>query len=391
MKDIESNIIKLISNYYTGSLTESDSLTLMSWINEHPDNKDAFKQYISLLHDYKKIRFIEQHDSKRTFHDLSGGLNKKARIRLIRNFSIAASFLILISLGIAIRFNTKSKDHSMEQARIDQLGETGSRKASLTFANGNTVNLDAIENQTFQEEDGTLIEKDNSNTLSYKSDSKATDSNLFNTVEVPRGGEYSLVLSDGSKVWLNAESSIRFPVSFNSAERAVFLTGEAFFDVKSDIDRPFVVHLLNAKVKVLGTRFNLNGYPERDYISATLVDGELEVYTKTQKEKIYPGTQALLYKADDNIEVNKVNTNLYTSWVDGILEFENRDLEFIMIQLSRWYQVDFKFNDNDLKNTRFSGAIKRNNSFEYALDLIERISDVKFTVEDSIIVIEKKK
>ena len=321
--------------------------------------------------------------------DITQQIQRNKKIRFIRNISIAASFLIIVSVGIAIRFNSGSKDLIIEQTSIDKLGKTGSKKAILTFANGETVNLDAQENEIFKEEDGTLIENDNNNTLSYKSDSKSKNSNLFNTVEVPRGGEYSLVLSDGSKIWLNAESSIRFPVTFNNVERAVYLTGEAFFDVTSDPERPFIVHSYDAKVKVLGTRFNINGYPEKNYISATLVDGELEVYNKTHKEIIYPGMQALLFKADSIIQVEEVNTNLYTSWVNGILEYENRDLEFIMIQLSRWYQVDFKFKDDNIKNARFSGAIKRNNSVEYALDLIERISDVNFTVENSTIVIEK--
>lgn len=379
----------LIAKYYSNSLTEDESAKLKFWIDEHPENKNAFINYISLLQDYQKIEFLERFDRKTRFNILTQNIQRNRKIRIIRNISIAASFLILVSVGIAIRFNTRSKDLRIEQTSIDQLGETGGKKAILTFANGKSVNLDAQENEFFKEEDGTLIEKDNNNNLSYKSDSKSNNSNLFNTVEVPRGGEYSLVLSDGSKVWLNAESSIRFPVTFNSVERAVYLTGEAFFDVKSDPERPFIVHSFDTKVKVLGTRFNINGYPEKDYISATLVDGELEVYNKTQNKIIYPGTQALLFKADSNIQVNKVNTNLYTSWVNGILEFENRDLEYIMIQLSRWYQVDFKFKDDNIKNTRFSGAIKRNNSFEYALDLIERISDVNFTVKNSTIVIEK--
>lgn len=388
MKKQDFDIYELFASYYSGKLTDGETSFLLKWLKENPENKKQFVDSLKTVWRYQEIKVAENVQQDVIYDEIVGKIRTRKRFRIIKAASIAATLLLLVSISSLFLF-TNTIDKEISVAELDSLIIPSRQNAVLTLASGESVNLDDESIKLLEEQNGARIEKDNNRTLKYnKSEDNESNELIYNVIEVPRGGEYNLILADGSRVWMNAESSLRFPVNFSSKNREVFLSGEAYFDVTSNKAKPFIVNAANSRVQVLGTQFNVNCYPEQAYISTTLVEGKVEVSNASQRQIIKPGSQAIVPKEEGNINVKVVNTSLYTSWVNGVLEFEDQDLEYIMIQLSRWYQVDFDFANEDLRHIRFTGAIKRDNTFHYTLNLIERLTDVKFKVKDSKILIE---
>ena len=217
-----------------------------------------------------------------------------------------------------------------------------------------------------------------------KSEEKGTEEIKYNTLSVPRGGEFHLILSDGTKVWLNSESTLRYPIHFSTI-REVSLTGEGYFEVAKD-KAPFIVTIRdNKKVEVLGTKFNISAYTDNP-IYTTLVEGKVKVSQEKSFFILSPNQQAM-FLDNDSFNIMEVDAELYTSWTNGLYKFHSTRLSDIINQLSRWYDVDIQFKDKQLMDRRFTGAISRNNELGYAIYLIEKISNVKFITENDTIYI----
>ena len=209
-----------------------------------------------------------------------------------------------------------------------------------------------------------------------------------NELIVPRGGEYQIVLADGTRVWLNSATKLIFPQNFTGKERRVMLSGEAFFDVARDESKPFIVETSRMDVKVLGTRFNVNAYTDNEVVSTTLVDGSVEVASGTQKPiTLVPGEQA--YGEAGELEKREVNIRLYTSWIDGRFMFNNVELEEIVKQISRWYDVEIFFTNENVKRTRFTGGMVKFKPLDDLIRMIESTSPVRFSVKGKTIVISE--
>lgn len=234
------------------------------------------------------------------------------------------------------------------------------------------------------------IEMDSNHLLRYSScDSIGiTDANKNNELIIPKGGEYQVVLADGTKVWLNSASRLIYPQSFMGKERRVVLSGEAFFDVAHDAERPFIVETSQMNVKVLGTRFNVNDYDDNEEVSTTLVNGSVEIVSGDQQVfRLVPGEQA--YGKENELEKREVNVRLYTSWIDGKFLFNNTELEEIAKQISRWYDVEIFFSSENVKKVRFTGAIVKFKPLDDLVRMIESTSQVRFSVKGKTIVISE--
>lgn len=240
----------------------------------------------------------------------------------------------------------------------------GNNKARLILANGTIVGLDTAANGTLTVQGQTRISKCNDGQVSYISTETTPKENskevaLFNTIEVPRGGQYQLVLSDGTQVWLNAASSLRFPVTFTGQERIVELDGEGYFEVAKDAARPFSVHTRDADVRVLGTHFNVCAYAGEAW-KTTLLEGKVVVKHNSEQITLMPGNQALLANKEENIRlIPDADTYEAIAWKEGYFKFNHAGVGSIMHQLSRWYDVDIVYKDT-LNRPRFNGQINRN-------------------------------
>ena len=387
MNSKEDHIIKQITDFYKGEMCGERVEEFKEWLKEDEENQNVFLSYRRLYHNARAIKFLEQLNSEKAWSSISKKITKSKTRKLHLWIPYAATVAVLIFISVLLVFETKKGADFVKDQNFTQIAKAGSRKAVLTLANGSKVKLYEQLEQNISEVDGTLIRKDSANNLTYSSVVSGSTKLIFNNIEVPRGGEYSLILSDGTKVWLNSDSKLRYPVKFSPNKREVYLVGEAYFEVKHNAKAPFTVHTHDTQVKVLGTKFNISSYEEQDFITTTLVEGSVKVDNFLTSELLEPGFQSTIIRGKDGIDVNQVETRLYTSWVDGVFEFEDMDLEYIMAQLGRWYNVKFFFTEEKFKNIRFTGAIKRDKPFEFALDLIEKIADVDFAIKNEYIII----
>ncbi len=204
----------------------------------------------------------------------------------------------------------------------------------------------------------------------------------MNEVICPAGQIAEVVLSDGTHVWLNAESSIRYPSAFNGENRNLELTGEAFFDVTKDPKNPFLVNANDMQVKVLGTSFNVSAYPENNILETTLVEGKIELLNQQGKKilNMKPGQKASYNLAEKKVLLSEVDTRFYSSWKEGKISFYNERLEPIMDKLERWYNVEFVFRDDEIKNYRFTGTILKHKPLYQVLEVIKLSSPINFQV-----------
>ena len=255
----------------------------------------------------------------------------------------------------------------------------GTSKAQLVLGDGSIITLDSIRNMQLREKDGTHIDK-RSGKLVYNDPATTTGIVLFNTLSTPRGGEYQLVLPDGSNVWLNAASSIKFPTRFQGKDRTVFLHGEAYFEVAKNKEMPFRVKLNNdMTVQVLGTHFNIMGYDDEAEVKTTLAEGIVKVSNQLNVVLLSPSKQAVLKKTDQSLAVSNADVAKALAWKNGMIEFDGDDLPYIMRQLSRWYDVDISFAGAPPKGT-YKGAIRRQAPLSKVLEIL-KVAGVQYKME----------
>lgn len=213
----------------------------------------------------------------------------------------------------------------------------------------------------------------------------------FASVSSPTGQITNLTLFDGTNVWLNAGSTLKYKKTFNRSDREVYLEGEALFDVIKNEKQLFVVHTGNSDIKVHGTVFDVKAYSNMNTVETVLVEGSVEFTSKGKSAFLNPGEQLVFSKNTNRISKMKINTDEYTAWKGGKIYFNNKTLEDLVVQLERWYEVKFRFASEDFKNFRFSGVINRDRSLDYTLGIIEEINKVEFNANNDEIIITRKK
>jgi ferric-dicitrate binding protein FerR (iron transport regulator) len=299
--------------------------------------------------------------------------------------TVAAAAIFIILAGSAIWLLNTKKEAPVVASRPSPAVDIkpGSDKAILTLADGRQVILDNVANGAVADQAGTKVIKIGG-LLSYK-EVNATEV-VYNTITVPRKGKYQLILADGSKVWLNAESSLRFPNVFSGNERKVELTGEGYFEVAHNEKQPFIVQRGQAEVKVLGTHFNINGYEDEPSLKVTLLEGRVMVKKKEKLVFLSPGQQALVQPAQDNIRVDyDVDTEEVIAWKNDLFIFNSAPLESIMRQIERWYNVNVVY-QGSIPQDRFNGNISRNTNLSEVLKVLE-YSNIRFKVEGNTITV----
>jgi ferric-dicitrate binding protein FerR (iron transport regulator) len=265
----------------------------------------------------------------------------------------------------------------------------GSNKAVLILADGSEHDLSSGDKSIIAA-DGTEI-KNTGNKLEYISSNSQPAEMKYNTLKIPRGGEYFLILSDSTKVWLNSETTLRFPVQFAAGVRAVELNGEAYFEVSKNEKVPFIVTSGNQQVKVLGTQFNISSYVDNQSVYTTLVEGKVEVSLTTNPDSklvLRPNEQSCFSKEEANILKRTVDVAQYIAWKDGRFVFQDQMLEDIMKTLSKWYDVQVVFANEDVKKLRFTGNLERYADFSNILGKIERTNEVEFEITNKLITIK---
>jgi transmembrane sensor len=300
----------------------------------------------------------------------------------------AAAAILLLSVGLYF-FKSKQTGFDTSLAKISNDIKPGGNNAILTLSNGTRIILNDAKNGKLAVQGSASVVKLASGELKYNQDGASEESPVYNTMSTPRGGQYKLQLPDGTVVMLNSESSITFPIAFKGKERNVSLTGEAYFEVAKNKKMPFHVSFGDQQVEVLGTHFNISAYKDQPDYKTTLLEGSVRISWGKENHLLVPGQQAV-YKSDNKIfEVNNVDTEDVIAWKNGLFLFDNTELDQVMLQLSRWYNVEVEY-DGPKPVLNFTGAVKRDNNLSRVIKILESTGGIKFTINGNKIIVHKK-
>lgn len=351
-----------------------------------PEHVELLKELVAIRQKSSTVDF-EQDRSAVYFH-LRQTIGRRKRRRLIWYRSIAASVVLLGFSAIWAVKELQITGGEDSTIRTEAFRPEGAA-IELILSDGQTIQLSKTGNGC-KDLSATGIRNDSLHGLSYaevKVDSGGEE--IYNTLNVPKGGFYPIELSDGTKVWLNSETSLRYPVRFTERERRVYLRGEAYFEVAYDNRYPFVVNVGGMEVKVLGTRFNVNCY-DRDTIRTTLVDGSVcikDVFSD-RETLLCPDEMATYCRSTRLVTKEKVDPFVYTAWKEGKFVFENETVEEIMKRLSRWYDIEVVYENQEIRYQTFTGIMERFSDVRDILHLIEETATVKFDIENHVIVVK---
>jgi transmembrane sensor len=396
----ESNrLFDLFQEYYNGSASTEKIDELMQLMLEIPDEslaklleqtwikQGSAKNFFSADVREKIMRKLPESEPAIKNYRIGSGMGRKMFLRVA---AAAAILLLVLSTTVFILLTRKSISPVAQQTKKNRIVndvEPGGDKAVLTLADGKRVILDTAGNGALTVQGGIKVIKLNGQIVYAPQEGQKEV--LYNTITTPRGGQYQLVLADGTKVWLNAESSLRFPTSFAGNERKVELTGEGYFEVAHNEKMPFRVMANDVDVKVLGTHFNINSYRDETAVRTTLVEGRVEIKTNDSHVFLNPGQQGIIENGDDKIKVDyDVDVEEVVAWKNGLFKFNGANLESIMRQAERWYNVEVVYEGKT--NETFTGGLQRSENISQLLKVLEATGKVDFIINGRQIIVKPK-
>ncbi|MGQ7871106.1 FecR family protein [Sunxiuqinia sp. sy24] len=387
-------IALLIAKEISDEISDEELQELNNWRNRAVANNSLYLK-LKNSQNYKKW-VLERENVKVEKGWLKVHVEIKKRSRMIflqRIIRVAAILIVPLFIGgiTYVYFERQIAENRINR-QYAQI-EPGSSKATLTLFNGRNVVLDSANTMSLTEIDGTTIEKKKGEISYSKSKDKTGDAMVYNTINVPIGGEYRLTLSDGTTVYLNSMTTLKYPVQFGQINREVELIGEAYFEVARNTVKPFIVNTKEMRLEVLGTSFNVNAYKDSKSIITTLVEGKVKLSHSQNgaKEQILnPNEQVVMDNLSGNIIRRKVDVTNYISWKDGQLVFHDMALEDIMVLLARWYSVKVFYMNPEVKSIRFSGSLDRYDEIRQFIDIIEATQKVKVEISNGAILFGKK-
>lgn len=387
------HIADLITKKNKGIITSSELSELEKWANEKDENLELLEKATNDQILLDKLEVYQLFKSNEVWQSIDSTLFETKAISFFpQKFMRYAAVLIPFIIIAAVSWYFSNQSETLELVSIDSSIKPGTQRATLILADGGKVELDGAHALTELEQgDIKVTNKQNSLLYTPLAKIKKQKTQIFNELITPRGGSYSLTLSDDTKVILNAGSTLRFPVDFSDSVRQVYLEGEAHFDVSHN-GSPFIVSCNDMDVSVLGTVFNISSYSDEPEIKATLVEGKIKVdwnnSNVSDSRILDPSDQAVLNKREQSIKIDEVNTSLYTSWIQGKFEFKNDNLEAVMKRLARWYDFEYEFQNAAARDYHFTARINNDQSISSILEMLEMTTDVKFEINGQTIVVQ---
>lgn len=384
----QEDIDALLLRYLLRECEEGEKQVVERWLAESSKNRKQFED-LQRFHELVK-RSIQERAVQSDYADFRKRLvqwqGRRRRLRILTG--VAAGIALVICLGYAFFFiGGQSNSHSDQLATNRLL--PGKAHAILHLSDGRAVNLNT-DARHIEEQNGAQLLADGHGRLDYQATDKTEGKKVYNRLEVPRGGEFQLALADGTKVWLNAESELRYPATFTGKERRVALKGEAYFQVATDSTMPFIVQVGEMETRVYGTEFNISTQ-EKGRIETVLVSGRIGIRYNSKEMMLAPSQKAAINLGDKKVSIEQVNILPYIAWKDGIFMFQNESLEDIMEQLGRWYDIDVFFSNEGLKSIRLSGMLERDKDARELFRHFEKISSARFSVQGRTVVVNEKK
>ena len=387
---------ELFQKYFDKTATAEERNELMILISEENSDKELLDLMEGTYHTYVPERnpFVLGKREKMLREIQTGIAASKQKTPIITFFrkngilSYVAAASILICMGIFAYFLVDNHSTRRQMAKMDFV--PGGNKAVLTLSDGSTIVLNGAKNGTLTNQDGIAVNKTQEGEIAYDATKSAQAQNgkvAFNTISTPKGGQYQVILADGTKVWLNAASSIVFPTQFKGNERQVKISGEVYFEVAKNKTKPFFVKAGNQTVEVLGTHFNINSYTDEPDIKTTLLEGSVKVkqLNSSYAALLKPGQQAV-NKSAGPILVKPADLEQAVAWKYGLFQINDASIETIMRQASRWYDVEVEY-QGKIPQRKFSGKIKRNVKASEFLQMLTYFN-VRFSMEGRKIIVK---
>ena len=405
MQDNSSYIATLIHKWLSGEASEAEEAAINEWRKRDPRNEALI---IAVTDDQvlkKSLADMSAYDEDIAWVNLQERINgsgtKQTKVRHLSRTGwwVAAACLLCLVFGAYWFLSTKehTPGNATPLAVVQPDVRPGQSGAVLILDKGLRVNLDSLGNGALAMQGGVqLTKKDNQ--LAYTENAN-TDKLIYNTILTPKGRQYHLVLSDGTKVWLNSDAYLRFPVAFGASERKVEIGGEVYFEVAhvdmpgKNTRKPFIVHINSAKIKegmdveVLGTHFNINAYDDEETVRTTLLEGSINLKLGGNSTPAKPGQQLIVEEAERKVTVNEgVDLEEVIAWKNGRFEFDNVSLPVIMRQISRWYDVEVVY-EGKPDNEKYSGAISKSVNLSDVLRMLES-RRLKFKIDGNKLVVK---
>jgi len=381
-KDNETDIQHLIISSLEGTASEEELLVLQKWLEESEQHFLLFHAY---RQDWIQAGCVQRYQTEEAWKKVEHRLFHRMSVKHLFLWTRIAGYAALVVLMIAVGYVFMRRDQDKDQAYVVEGNiEPGGKKAILVLGSDEKVVLgDEAEEPLLA---GNTTVKKEGNTLVYGEKHAKETAGEYNRLITPRGGEYAVVLADGTKVWLNAESELHYPVHFPEHEREVHLKGEAYFSVSKQAGKPFVVCVGDSRITVLGTEFNVRNYQD-EVVATTLVKGAVRIHDAGRECDLTPGQQAVIEA--DGIRVREVDTDLYTAWKDGYFIYREKTLEDIMKELSRWYDFEIFYQNAAVKDLHFTGNIPRHATINEVLKFLERTHLVHFSVVGRTVIVSE--
>lgn len=387
MNIFDERIVRLIRLYLSGALSEGERQELERWIDQNDGNRRFFEEM------KQDGRFAEEFpefcriDMEKGWGRFERHIRQDRRDSWRRVLKYVAAIVLPVAIGFSVWLLNREEKNSI--LPISEVIEPGQVKATLELPGGKTLALKDMKQGEIEVDKGLKAMRTTQGLVYDSTVILKVEELKFNTLKIPRGGEFRLTLSDGTRVILNSATSLKYPVAFGQQERKVYLDGEAYFEVETDSTRPFYVVMNGMQVRVFGTSFNVNTHQEKE-IQTVLVEGKVGIKTSAPGEyMLKPGELACVDRKSGAVEIRGVDARQYTAWTRGIFTFEEETLEQIMATLSLWYDVDVFYQAEAVKGLHFSGHLERYKEIRNILDAITEATGVKFSIKERTIIVSQ--
>ncbi|PUV22711.1 FecR family protein [Sphingobacterium athyrii] len=389
----KTNLKELFNQYLTGKASEGELLHLLDFFKLEEDSALLRALILAELEKEETLETTEEQQAilNRVSSVLAHGIrNEKVRLRkLYIRWSAAAAVVIIAGFWIGLeRIQEGAGIFSSTRKEIIAPGQD---KAILELEDGRIINLDS---SIGPDAKNSYVFADTSGMMTFSSqDLPATDTkSAERTLRTPKGGQFAVLLSDGTKVWLNAESSISFPAIFAQRTRDVSITGEVYFEVTKNPTKPFLVHARQQTVKVLGTHFNINAYPENDAVQTSLLEGSVAVIAGGKQVQLLPGQMSVWQENQGGLQVGRIpDPENLLSWKEGMFCFDNNNIAEIMQVLARWYDIEFSFEKGDYSNCVFDAMIPKKKSIQEVLNILGASQQLEFKINGRKVIVSQAK
>ncbi|RXF68839.1 FecR family protein [Arcticibacter tournemirensis] len=391
MEEFENHyeIGALVLKYLKDELSTAERAKLDKWLLESDHNRELFEKVTNPHFVDPELRSFSASNKELAWQKIEEATKLKGAItprrkdrKMLRYAAIIAFALVSVTLTV---YQFKQKGHHSEGSSqlVHNDIAPGGNKAVLTLADGTKIVLDEAKNGRLAQQQNVVITKAKDGQLIYdlsQSGDRTSGEATYNTIATPQGGQYQLILPDGTNVWLNSTSSLKFPAVFKGNERRVELSGEAYFEVAKDKAKPFYVSAKDMEVKVLGTHFNIAAYSDEDNVRATLLEGSVKVNRGTMESLILPGQEALATSGQKGFTVRQADTEKAVAWKNGYFLFRDESIESLMTTISRWYDMDVYY-DGEMQDKIYGGKFSKTSNLSELLKSLELTGTIKFKVE----------